>query len=110
MANPHPNMTGLTPWTKDNPPRPHGRKNFGLSMIEHMNEMPDLSREAVQAIADDESEGICRRRAAERVLDTKDAWNVVEHTHAKPRADVNMNVSDVTHVRRSVIHDRISGN
>lgn len=63
-------------------------------MIEHMNDMAELSKSAVESIRDDESEAIVKRRAAERILDDKDAWNVVEHTHSRPKI-VQETVTDV---------------
>jgi hypothetical protein len=85
-------LDNLRPFTSETAPRNGGRKNFGLSLIEHMNAMAEMSVQAVQAIKENETETIVRRRAAERVLDEKDVWNVVEHSHRRPRTQ-----ADVTH-------------
>ncbi len=90
-------------FSEENPPKVHGRKNAGLSLLEWVNEMAGWTKVEVEAIRDDETAPIIKRRAAERLLDTKDVWNVVEHTHSKP-VQVNQNHNETVHVRRTVIH------
>lgn len=50
MANPNPNMSGLTPFTTETAPR---RKNAGLSINEWRNTMSDWSRADIEAIIAD---------------------------------------------------------
>ncbi len=96
-------LENLRPFTSETAPK--GRKNAGLSLLEHINAMADLSRQAVESIRDDESESIIKRRAAERLLDKDDVWSLVDHTHRRP-SQSNNDTLDITLRQPQVIYRR----
>ncbi len=94
MANPNPNLGNLRPaWTSETAPRQPGRKNAGLSLLEWVNEMASWRKDEVQCVADNENEPIIKRRAAERLLDKGDAWNVVNQTNGSAIARTQTEVT-----------------
>lgn len=93
-------LENLTPFTPETAPK--GRKNAGLSLIEWVNEMATWCKDEVEAVRDNEREPIIKRRAAERLLDTNDAWNVCDYTNHKPVTKADVTHTTVERVKRII--------
>lgn len=89
---------------------PKGRKNAGLSMIEYMNAMAEWTRADVEEVKNDETAPLIKRRAADRLLDETDVWNVVEHTNHRPLNKSETTIHDDTprtEAERAAERDRV---
>ena len=85
----HPNsLANLRPVPFTRETAPKGRKNAGLSLIEQINRMATWPQDRLEKVRDDEKAPIIERRAAERLLDPEDAWQIVNHTHGTPKQTV----------------------